>query len=87
LMEDAATAEISRSLVWQWRVAGVVLDNRWSVTSALITQLLDEATETLSTRWADSLEHLADARNLLHDLCTNDSFVDFLTLPAYELVP
>jgi len=87
LMEDAATAEISRSLVWQWRVAGVVLDNRWSVTSALITQLLDESTEKLSTRWPHSLENLAAARNLLDDLCTNDSFVDFLTLPAYELVP
>ena len=70
LMEDAATAEISRSLVWQWRVAGVQLDNGWRVTGAVVTQLLDEATSRLSTGWPGSFEDLAAARNLLHDLCT-----------------
>jgi malate synthase len=89
LMEDAATAEISRSLVWQWRVAGVVLDTKRTVTAALVTELLDGVTEKLSTAWSavpGGLEHLADARNLMYELCTSDHFIDFLTLPAYELI-
>ena len=89
LMEDAATAEISRSLVWQWRVAGVVLDTGRAVTEVLISEILDAATEQLSHLWSTvpgGLEQLARASNLMYDLCTNDHFVDFLTLPAYELV-
>ena len=89
LMEDAATAEISRSLVWQWRAGAVVLDDGRTITAALVTELIDEAAQQLSTAFADmpgGLERLAQARNLLDDLCTDDSFVDFLTLPAYELV-
>ncbi|WP_170315580.1 malate synthase A [Nakamurella deserti] len=89
LMEDAATAEISRSLVWQWRVAGVVLDTGRPVTDVLVTEVLDAATEQLSAAWTavpGGLELLAQARNLMFDLCNDDSFIDFLTLPAYELL-
>ena len=89
LMEDAATAEISRSLVWQWRAAGVVLDTGRPITDVLITDVLDRATERLSESWTKfpgGLELLAQARNLMFDLCNDDSFIDFLTLPAYELV-
>jgi malate synthase len=88
-LEDAATAEISRSLVWQWRVNAVVLDTRRPVTTALITEILDERTEQLSEAWTavpGGLQLLTAARNLLLDLCTHDNYVDFLTLVAYELV-
>ena len=90
LMEDAATAEISRCQVWQWRRNRVVLDNGRRVTAAMITAILDRATETLADSWAErpgGKELLADSRNLLFDLCTTDRFYDFLTVPAYELLP
>jgi malate synthase len=90
LMEDAATAEIARCQVWQWRRNRVVLDTGRQVTADMITALLDQATETLADTWAETpggKELLADSRNLLFDLCTKDRFVDFLTVPAYELLP
>ncbi len=91
LMEDAATAEISRCQLWQWRRNRVVLeDTRRRVDAEMIIRLLDAATERLADTWAETpggREYLADARNLLFDLCTGNRFVDFLTLPAYELLP
>ncbi len=90
LMEDAATAEISRSQVWQWRQAKTVLDTGRVVTAALITQIADAATEALADSWAE-VPHgrnlLADARNLLVDLTTQRAYQDFLTIRAYELIP
>ena len=89
-MEDAATAEISRCQVWQWRRNRVVLDTGRRVTAEMIVGMLDEATETLADTWAEAPageELLADARNLLFDLCTKERFVDFLTVPAYDLLP
>ncbi|SDO51099.1 malate synthase [Nakamurella panacisegetis] len=90
LMEDAATAEISRSQVWQWLQAHTMLDTGRMVTVALITEIADAATEDLADAWAE-IPHgrnlLADARNLLVDLTTRKNYVDFLTLPAYDLIP
>ena len=90
LMEDAATAEISRSQVWQWRQARTKLDSGRVVTAALITQIADSATEALADAWAE-VPHgrnlLADSRNLLVDLTTQTSYEDFLTVRAYELIP
>jgi malate synthase len=89
LMEDAATAEISRSQVWQWRQAKTMLDSGRCVTVPLITELADTATEALADQWAE-VPHgrnlLADARNLLVDLTTQKSYEDFLTIRAYELI-
>lgn len=90
LMEDAATAEISRSQVWQWRQARTVLDTGRPVTISLITEIVDAATEDLADTWAEvphGRQLLADARNLLVDLTTQKRYVEFLTLPAYELIP
>jgi len=90
LMEDAATAEISRSQVWQWRQAGTILDTGRIVTVPLITEIVDAATEALADTWAD-VPHgrnlLAQARNLLIDLTTENGYQDFLTLQAYEQIP
>ena len=89
LMEDAATAEISRSQVWQWRQAKTVLDSGRTVTAPLITELADAATEALADQWAEfphGRNLLADARNLLVDLTTQKSYEDFLTVRAYELI-
>jgi len=90
LMEDTATAEISRSQVWQWRRNRVCLDNGRQVSADMITAILDRATETLADTWSEvpgGRELLANSRNLLFDLFTKDSFADFLTVPAYELLP
>jgi malate synthase len=90
LMEDAATAEISRSQVWQWRQAKTVLDTGRVVNAALITDIADRATEALADVWAEvprGRNLLADARNLLVDFTTQQTYEDFLTIRAYELIP
>ena len=89
LMEDAATAEISRSQVWQLRYNRVTLaDTGETVTAELVSRLLDEEVECLRGEVApDSFERFYQpAKKLISDLCLSDEFTDFLTLPAYELV-
>jgi malate synthase len=81
LMEDAATAEISRSQVWQWVHAGVVLDTGDTVTVELVRRVIDEEVAGIGT-----LPRLHDARELFEQVALADEFPDFLTLPAYELV-
>lgn len=81
LMEDAATAEISRVQIWQWLRHGVALSDDRPVTRALVRQLLEE-----------ELAHLrapvsAPARELFARLCTEETLTEFLTLPAYPLLP
>jgi malate synthase len=84
LMEDAATAEISRSQLWQWRVHGVSLDDGRPMSSALYSSVRDAELERLEAsapgfRWTD-------AAALLDDLVLSDDFTEFLTLPAYRLL-
>ena len=81
LMEDAATAEISRSQVWQWIHAGVQLDTGDTVTEALVRRVIDEEVQGIG-----ELENLADARRLFQRVALAEDFPDFLTLPAYELI-
>jgi malate synthase len=81
LMEDAATAEISRSQVWQWVHAGVVLDTGETVTGTLVRRIIDEEVAGIG-----ALDRLDDARALFEQVALADEFPDFLTLPAYELI-
>jgi malate synthase len=81
LMEDAATAEISRSQVWQWVHAGVELDTGETVTEDLVRQIIEEEAAGIG-----QLDRLDDARRLFEQVALADEFPDFLTLPAYELV-
>ena len=81
LMEDAATAEISRSQVWQWVHAGVVLDTGETVTGTLARRIIDEEVAGIG-----ALDRLDDARALFEQVALADEFPDFLTLPAYELI-
>ncbi len=77
LMEDAATAEISRSQVWQWLHNDVVLDDTGElVTRELVERIAGEFDDTYAT-----------ARALFLEVAVADDFVDFLTLPAYERMP
>ncbi len=89
LMEDAATAEISRAQVWQQlRNATVLADTGDPVTKELTVRLLDEELERLRHEVAaDQFDrYYRPARALIESLCTDADFVDFLTLPAYERV-
>jgi malate synthase len=81
LMEDAATAEISRSQIWQWIRHAAVLDDGRAVTRELYAQLRDEELAKLGGR---SAGRYADAVTLLDRLCLDDTFVEFLTLIAYD---
>ncbi|MGY1785292.1 malate synthase A [Geodermatophilus sp. SYSU D00698] len=81
LMEDAATAEISRSQVWQWVHAGVQLDTGETVTGELVRRVVAEEVEGIG-----ELPRLDDARRLFEQVALADEFPDFLTLPAYELI-
>ena len=87
---DLATAELCRSQLWQWRRNRVALDGGRRITGYLVVSALDEATERLADRWAEGpggRELLAGARNLLYDTTTALRFTDFITVPAYELMP
>ncbi|MGH8802877.1 MAG: malate synthase A, partial [Casimicrobiaceae bacterium] len=89
LMEDAATAEISRSQVWQWiRSPKGKLDDGRKVTKELVAELLPremaKIRELLGVDY--SLGRYDDAAKIFADLVYDDRFVEFLTLPAYELI-
>ncbi len=81
LMEDAATAEISRSQIWQWLHNSIELaDTHQVVTAELVERLVEEVVPTLPGEPADYDE----AKSLFLEVAVSDDYVDFLTLPAYE---
>ncbi len=88
LMEDAATAEISRSQVWQWIRHGVTLDTGEQVTAELVRRLEGEELEKVREQVGDEFFHSQgrpdESRELFDQVAVADEFVDFLTLPAYE---
>ena len=86
LMEDAATAEISRAQVWQWVHHQVTLSDGTPVTAALVRQLLDEAVSRSSPRSATP-PCSARPAPIFEQVALADDFPAFLTLPAYELLP
>jgi malate synthase len=88
LMEDAATAEISRSQVWQWIRSrkGVLSDGR-KVTKELFAEILaDELRKTPSIVGAEAFAagRYAEGAKLFAEITTSDEYVEFLTLPAYR---
>ncbi|MDP9884864.1 malate synthase [Sinomonas atrocyanea] len=89
LMEDAATAEISRSQVWQQIHNKVVLaDTGNTVTRELVEQILGEETERLRGEVDPKMfaKFYEPASRLIADICLSEDYTDFLTTPAYELV-
>ncbi|MFJ3160581.1 malate synthase A [Streptomyces kanasensis] len=87
LMEDAATAEISRSQIWQWINAGVVFEDGRRATPELAREVA--AAELASIRAELGEEAFASGRwqqahDLLLKVALDDDYADFLTLPAYE---
>jgi len=86
LMEDAATAEICRTQLWQWIATGTPTDYGVPVTATLVTRMLREELDVLSETGAldeDSARRYGQARTLLTVLLTERVCPEFLTLPAY----
>jgi malate synthase len=81
LMEDAATAEISRSQLWQWRTHAVPLEDGSPMTDERYTTIRDEELATLRTSLPDY--PWTNAAALLDELVLSDDFAEFLTLSAY----
>ncbi|MFE3021705.1 malate synthase A [Streptomyces sp. NPDC059256] len=87
LMEDAATAEISRSQIWQWINAGVVFDNGETATAELTREVAAAELLSLRTELGDEAFRAGrwqQAHDLLLHVALDESYADFLTLPAYE---
>jgi malate synthase len=85
LMEDAATAEISRSQIWQWAHNGATLESGVTVDKALVEGIVAEEYAALVEAGAYA-DHLATARDLFVRTALDDDFADFLTIPAYAAV-
>ena len=84
-MEDAATAEISRSQVWQWLHNGVSWPNGATVTRELVERIADEELAKLRRRIRG--RRRPTRRSLFMEVAVADEFVEFLTLPAYDRMP
>jgi malate synthase len=80
LMEDAATAEISRTQIWQWCHFGVTLDGGAVVTRELVQKTIDEELASFSGG------RFEDAKKIFFQVATSDPFTEFLTLPAYDVL-
>jgi malate synthase len=88
LMEDAATAEISRAQVWQWiRHPQGVLDDGRKVTLDMFHQILQEEMTALRRQFGEARYRLGkylQASQLFDEIISADQFDEFLTLRAYE---
>jgi len=87
LMEDAATAEISRSQVWQWMRHSATLDDGRAITESLFRQLVDEEMGALQAALGDiryAGGEFDRAIQLFTTMSTSDDFEPFLTIPAYR---
>ncbi|MEU4262161.1 malate synthase A [Streptomyces argenteolus] len=87
LMEDAATAEISRSQIWQWINAGVVFENGERATADLARRIAAEELAAIRAETGDeafAAGKWQQAHDLLLQVSLDQDYADFLTLPAYE---
>lgn len=87
LMEDAATAEISRASIWQWIQHGKSLDNGQQVTKALFETYLQEEVEVVKQEVGEEryqAGRFEEAAQLMAKLTTIDELTNFLTVPGYD---
>ena len=89
LMEDAATAEISRSQVWQWLHNSIPLAEGQTVTRDLVEQIIDEELATIKAQLGAAYDapRFEQAVSLFKEVALADDYAEFLTLPAYERMP
>jgi malate synthase len=89
LMEDAATAEISRTQVWQWIRNASKLEDGRTITKELYNEILPSELENVKAYvGADAFEkgRFNEAIEIFNRLVLSDDYVEFLTLPAYDLI-
>ncbi|MGA5565823.1 malate synthase A [Streptomyces platensis] len=89
LMEDAATAEISRSQIWQWVDAGVVFENGEKATADLVRTIAAEQLAAIRAEIGEdafAAGRWQQAHDLLLKVALDADYAEFLTLPAYELL-
>jgi malate synthase len=89
LMEDAATAEISRTQIWQWLKHRATLDDGRTVTRELVEQLVgEEFTRVREEVGAARFQRgrFDEARSLFVQVATSDQLEEFLTIPAYDVL-
>ena len=88
LMEDAATAEICRTQVWQWLKHGATLEGEALTVERFHIELKNEM-RALETSLGDEFKNgeFTRAIRLFDDLCVSETYTEFLTLPAYGLLP
>ncbi|MEV6103692.1 malate synthase A [Streptomyces sp. NPDC051940] len=87
LMEDAATAEISRSQIWQWINAGVVFENGEKATAELTRRIAAAELDAIRAELGEeafAAGKWRQAHDLLLKVALDEDYADFLTLPAYE---
>ncbi|MER5649445.1 malate synthase A [Streptosporangium sp. NPDC002524] len=88
LMEDAATAEISRSQIWQWIHNGIELaDTGAVVTRELVEKIIDEELAKIEAEPGYDEALYGQATALFKEVALDDDFAEFLTLPAYARMP
>ncbi|ENM5743048.1 malate synthase A [Vibrio metoecus] len=90
LMEDAATAEISRASIWQWIQHGKTLDNGQVVTNELFRDYLKQEIEVVKSEVGESRfeqGRFAEAAELMERLTTSQELPNFLTIPGYDYLP
>jgi malate synthase len=87
LMEDAATAEISRSQIWQWVRHGKGLEDGTVITRDLVRQVLDEEMAEIRERVGDEIWRAGrpeETREIFERVALADELIEFLTIPAYD---
>jgi malate synthase len=89
LMEDAATAEIARSQVWQWVHNAIPLDDGPEVTRDLVERIIHEELATIREAAGGAFDapRYDQAVQLFSEVALADDYAEFLTLPAYERMP
>jgi len=89
LMEDAATAEISRAQVWQWVRHNQKLDDGRAITKELVREIVREENDKVKAQIGEEAYNKGryeDAAQLMIDLVEQPQFYEFLTLPAYDRI-
>ena len=89
LMEDAATAEISRAQLWQWRTHGAKTDDGALIDDSRVKAVIEDAAAAIKEEVGEnawSAGRFEEAREILEEMALSDRFEEFLTLPAYKKV-
>jgi malate synthase len=87
LMEDAATAEISRSQIWQWVTNGATLPDGTKIGPDYVRQIAGEELDRIRTEFGEEVfadGHFQAAAELFEEVALSPHFPEFLTLPAYD---